>query len=429
MALTILLAGAPEDVAVLERAISRSPWDAHPEAATDGYRAVELTVRIRPTLIVVDPVLPGLAGPQLILRLRATAPNTPIICWAAAAPIDDVADLIRAGATAYLTKEDGAEQVVWAMDPVLAGGSVISPPVAGRLVARFAESVHRERELARALAEATMKIQEVTHAKAEFLANVSHELRTPVTIVKGIAHLLKERRLTPGDEAEFLQKMDRAVDRLTTLVDEILSIADLERGSFSFHVAPGDLVPLVGEVCDRIAGKYPRVTVQRLTPETLIAPIDPARFSEAVAQLVDNACRYSPEGKTVTVRLRLMDEGVVFSVTDSGTGLRREVASLAFHEPFVTGEEILRKERAGVGLGLHLARRIILLHGGIMWADPLPGGGTRVSFCIPSRLDAPVTRPPQGDEPWEPPAGGTPPEERASDRPGAAQPTPANTSS
>jgi hypothetical protein len=65
-------------------------------------------------------------------------------------------------------------------------------------------------------------------------------------------------------------------------------------------------------------------------------------------------------------------------------GLSREVASLAFQEPFVTGEDVMRKERAGVGLGLHLARRLILLHGGILWADPLPAGGTRVSFCIPT---------------------------------------------
>jgi hypothetical protein len=86
----------------------------------------------------------------------------------------------------------------------------------------------------------------------------------------------------------------------------------------------------------------------------------------------------------VRIRLRAQDEGVVFSVTDAGMGLSREVASLAFHEPFVTGEEVMRKERAGVGLGLHLARRLILLHGGILWADPLPAGGTRVSFCIPT---------------------------------------------
>ena len=70
-------------------------------------------------------------------------------------------------------------------------------------------------------------------------------------------------------------------------------------------------------------------------------------------------------------------------MTDTGEGLHREIATRAFHEPFVIGEDILRKERAGLGLGLHLARQLVVLHGGIMWAEPLPSGGTRVAFCIP----------------------------------------------
>jgi hypothetical protein len=70
-------------------------------------------------------------------------------------------------------------------------------------------------------------------------------------------------------------------------------------------------------------------------------------------------------------------------VQDQGEGILREVVARAFDEPFSTGEAILRKERAGAGLGLHMARKLVVEHGGVIWADPLPGGGTRVSFCIP----------------------------------------------
>jgi two-component system sensor histidine kinase VicK len=111
--------------------------------------------------------------------------------------------------------------------------------------------------------------------------------------------------------------------------------------------------------------------------------IDGERISEAMAQLVDNACRYSPPGGRVIVSIRRVSEGIMFAVTDSGEGLPRDVVAKAFREPFTTGEEILRKERAGLGLGLHLARQLVVMHGGIMWADPLPSGGTRVAFCIP----------------------------------------------
>ena len=82
-------------------------------------------------------------------------------------------------------------------------------------------------------------------------------------------------------------------------------------------------------------------------------------------------------------------------MTDRGEGLDRAVAAQAFEEPFSTGEGTLRKEKAGVGVGLHLARQIIVEHGGIIWADPLPGGGTRISFCIPSHEGLRLAAPPR----------------------------------
>ena len=385
MAIKLLLAATPPDVAVLEHAMSRWAWDVSTEASTDGYHAVEVAVVAHPDLIIADPAMPRLFGTELIRRLKAAAPNTPILCWAGSPAAEDAAELLRAGASGYLLKDDGPTEVLRAVEPLLNGGAVVSPAIAGELVPRLADGLHRERELAAALADATIKVQEVTHTKAEFLANVSHELRTPVTIVKGIAHLLSERKLSEDDQGEFLEKMDRAIERLTGLVDEILSIADLDRGSVQFSLERADVCSLVNEVIDRVGAKYQLVTVEKDLPDQLAAIVDPARLSEAVAQLVDNACRYSPPGRSVNVKLRQKEEGVVFAVTDSGMGLRRDVASLAFSEPFVTGEEVMRKERTGVGLGLHLARRLILLHGGILWADPLPGGGTRVSFCVPSQ--------------------------------------------
>jgi signal transduction histidine kinase len=88
----------------------------------------------------------------------------------------------------------------------------------------------------------------------------------------------------------------------------------------------------------------------------------------------------------------------VVSVIDQGEGILREVVSRAFDEPFSTGEAILRKEKAGAGLGLHMARRLVVEHGGVMWADPLPGGGTRVSFCIPAHVGDTLNTPPASPE-------------------------------
>jgi signal transduction histidine kinase len=183
------------------------------------------------------------------------------------------------------------------------------------------------------------------------------------------------------------------------LIDEMLTIADLDRGTLALKLTEVDLAPILAHVADEIGRQYPRVEIVREVADRLNGPADPVRFAEVVRQLLDNACRYSPEDRPVLLKGRAMVEGVLVSVTDHGEGVRRDVVAKAFNEPFSAGEEILRKERAGAGVGLHMARQIVLQHGGIMWADPVPAGGTRVSFVIPAHEGQTVTRPPSMADP------------------------------
>jgi signal transduction histidine kinase len=394
MTIQVLLCDAPPGIAILEYGLLRSSADYSIEVGTDGYRAVELAARMHPSVIVTEVSLPGLSGAELVRQLRTAAPDAKVICWTSLSVPDVVAEILRAGAVGYLSKDEGWQPVIGAIGPVLEGGAVISPNIAVRLLSRFADAVHRERDLNGALADANMKLQEITQAKGEFLANVSHELRPPVTAVRGIAYVLGQGQVTEEERAEFLNRLQVTVDKLTGLVDNVLTIADLERGSLALQLSQIDLASLVANVCDEVARKYPNVVVDTALPPIAPCMADSARIAEVVRQLVDNACRYSPDGATVAVRIRLMDEGVTVTVTDDGEGLRREVVAMAFSEPFTAGEQVLRTARSGMGLGLHLARQLVLMHSGIMWADPLPGGGTRVSFCIPKDQDRPISDPP-----------------------------------
>ena len=388
----VVVCDTPDGLAQLQYVLIKSGAALEIETVTDGLRAVEVSARTRPDLVVAGIEAESLSGAELVRRLLAVSPETKVICWADASPLV-AAEMLQAGAAAYVSKEDGPEEVFRAMRAVHAGPVALSPDVAADIATRLLDESNRVETLETTIAEISDQLQTMTTAKADFLANVSHELRTPVTVAKGIAYVLKNRGIPKDEEEEFIGQLEASLEKLSMLIEEMLIVADLDRGTLSLELSQVDLAPLLRQVADESARQFPAITIEREINETLPASADPMRFIEIVRQLLDNACRYSPEDQPVQLKGRPMDEGVVVSVTDHGEGMARQTASKAFEEPFSAGEDILRKERAGAGVGLHMARQLVVQHGGILWADPLPSGGTRVSFVIPAHEGDHVGRP------------------------------------
>ena len=309
MATKILVGGSLEDHAVVKYALSSTMPDAVVEVAADGFRTLELARRTRPDLVVLDPAVSPISGPQLVARLREEAPATVVVCWTAEGDVEEATELLLAGSAGYLLKENVPGDLVRHLTAALDGGVVIAPPVAAELLPRFAQAVVREAELTRALAETTMQLQEIAGTKDEIMANVNHELRTPVTIVKGIAHLLKSGRLSEDDQELFVKRMDAAVDKLTGTVEDMLSVADLGRGRLTLVPKTLQMDVLTHEVCDRVADLFPEITIDRFVQPSLQVLADLARLGEAMEQIVDNGCRFSPSGGRVEVTLKRVAEG------------------------------------------------------------------------------------------------------------------------
>jgi len=405
MSTAILLCDTADGLAQLQYALLRSGAELQIEAVTDGFRAVEVAARIQPAVVVTEIGLEGLAGAELVRRLLAVVPDTRVLCWTAVPSPVAAAEVLGAGAAGYLLKEDGTEAVLRAIRAVLLGTVALSPRVALQVAERFTAETAQRRELETTLLETSERLEQLTTAKAEFLANVSHELRTPVTVAKGIAYVLKRRGIPESEQDEFLGQLEGSLEKLMMLIDEMLTIADLDRGTLTLNVTEMDVAPLLRHAADQLDRQYAKVAIDRVIPEPLVASADPVRFTEIVRQILDNACRFTSEGRPVEIRGRSMEEGVVVSITDHGEGMERRTLAQAFDEPCTAGEEILRKERAGAGVGLHMARQLVVQHGGILWADPIPAGGTRVSFCLPHHVGERVTvqpnldpLPPEGPE-------------------------------
>lgn len=394
MSTRVLLCDTADGIAQLQYALLKSRADLEIEAVTDGFRAVEVAARTQPPVIVAEIGLEGLSGAELIRRFVATAPQARVLCWTVFPSPVIVAEALDAGASGYLLKEEGPDALLRAIHTLETGDVALGHRMVLELAAGLTAETTRRRRLEGTLAETADQLEQLTSAKAEFLANVSHELRTPVTVAKGIAYVLKHRGLPQDEQQDFLEQLEGSLDKLMMLVDEMLTVAELDRGTLELKVAEVDLAPILRHTAEELGRRYPNIPIGRAIPDVLIASADPVRIGEVVRQLLDNACRFADDELPVELRARSMDEGVVVSVTDRGSGMERRTAILAFSEPFSTGEEILRKERAGAGVGLHMARQLVVEHGGIMWADPLPAGGTRVSFCLPHHVGETVTEQP-----------------------------------
>jgi signal transduction histidine kinase len=367
------------------------------EQASDGYRALELAHRTHPSAVVIRSGLPGPGPVEMVSRLKGTAPNARVLVLLEEAGLDDAAPLLRAGADGLVLGEPHPPYLIWTLDQVAQGGVVLDPRIARRLAGSLAEMALREREWARSLAERAQLAELLTRAKADFIGNVSHELRTPLTIIKGVAATLAR---APASEAQgtLLAEAEAAADKLTSMIDGILTQAEVTRGEFGLDLQPCDVALAVREGVDEAASNYPSVQVTVAMPPTIPGVADSRAIRGVVRQLVDNACRYSQPGGTVRVKALRSDEGIVVHITDRGPGFRRGQIAAAFGEAFSPGEEIMTKQLAGLGLGLNLGRSLLALHGGILWAEPLPGGGSRVSFTIPAdgpgsthQPDAPAT--------------------------------------
>ena len=225
----VVLCDTPDGLARLQYALITSGASLEVEVVTDGLIAVEVCARVSPDIVIVGTGLDGLGGSELVRRLLATVPDTAVICWAEDASPVMVAEMLGAGAVAYVTKDDGPEAVFRAMRTVRVGSVALGPRVAAQLARQLVGDTERTADLEYALENVAEQLDSLTTAKADFIANVSHELRTPVTIAKGIAYVLRNPALSDEEREEFVGQLETSLEKLTTLIDEMLAVADRDR--------------------------------------------------------------------------------------------------------------------------------------------------------------------------------------------------------
>src|SRR5262245_59115742 len=262
-----------------------------------------------------------------------------------------------------------------------------------RLLQAAASQIASDLERARLDAEiAAARLEaETSQARAALFSSVTHDLRTPLTSIKtAVTSLLQvDVRFDQEQARELLQTVLEETDRLNRLVGNILGLAQVRSGSLVPVKEPTALDEVVESVLHRLEPALGSVRVRTIFRDTPDVPVDPVLIDQVVSNLLENAIRFSPPGGEVTVSVAPWRSAVQVRVADRGPGIAPGDRERVF-EPFTQLGNARPDASRGSGLGLAISRAIVLAHGGRIWSEGSPGGGTAVVFEIPARDAAPV---------------------------------------
>ena len=221
-------------------------------------------------------------------------------------------------------------------------------------------------------------------ARSEFTANVTHELKTPLTSIKGFTDMLSSGMVTkPGDRQRFLTMISVEVDRLSKLVDDILTVSELETVAGATGTERASLMTIAKEVQAVLQPQADQAGVKfNVTGGEVEACIAPDRFKEVALNLMENAIKYNRKGGRVTVTVEPSGGMAYFVVADTGIGIPEESQSRVF-ERFYRVDKGRSRAAGGTGLGLAIVKHIVALYGGHIKLASVVGSGTTVSVTLP----------------------------------------------
>ncbi len=220
--------------------------------------------------------------------------------------------------------------------------------------------------------------------KEEFIGIASHELKTPVTSIKGYVQVLQSRFTKEGNTktVEFLQKMDAQLNKLTSLIGDLLDSTKLEGGRLQFHAGYYDFNELVKDIVDEMQQTTTKHTlVKKLTPTKTVNG-DRDRIGQVITNLISNAIKYSPHSKEIIITTLAEENNITLSVKDFGHGIGKGKQEKVFDRFFrVSGKN--QDTFAGLGLGLYISAEIVKRHGGRIWVESKEHDGATFSFTLP----------------------------------------------
>lgn len=373
----LLVDDLSENLLALEALLRREGLICH--KATSGEEALELLLVHDMALALLDVQMPGMDGFQLAEFMRGSerTRHIPIIFLTAGS-----ADLHRrfrgyeAGAVDFLQKPIEA-------DILRSKAAVFFDLHAQR------QRIIRQRDR---LDELTSVLQTADQHKNRFLAILGHELRNPVAALSAGLNLMGKRE-DPGSNRIVRDQMQRSLNHLTRLVEDLLNIARINEGKISLTCKPfvlQDALHYVIEACQAALDADGHTLLADITPEPIWLYGDEVRIAQAAINLVTNAAKYTPEPGTIRLSATRVGDFAHIDIIDTGIGIPPEAQEHIF-ELFAQVDGTSRAARDGLGIGLALVRQLVELHAGeVTLVESAPGMGSTFRIQLPIAAGPPA---------------------------------------
>jgi signal transduction histidine kinase len=344
--------------------------------AGGGAEALRLVDQHQPDVVLMDVRMPVMDGIETTRRLKSSHPEVGVVALTAQEDQEVVREMLVAGASCYVLKDSGGQEILSAVLQAASGGAMLSPGVTPSVIEELIEALERERRRARELEEANRALVERVARRHELVSRLGHELRTPVTVILGVASTLAKGDPGEPEREDLLRALMNKSRALARLIERFEAAAD------ATAIEVVDLASLAAEVA--AGDRRVRVDARAGLPE---APVNPVLARRILEELIDNAVRFSPPDAEVVIRIDRRFEVLEVRVVDAGTGVEGDDIERIF-EPLEQAEPLDVRTHQGAGVGLPLARAAARAMDGDLVVEATGPGGSTFLWTVPGRPPA-----------------------------------------
>lgn len=272
---------------------------------------------------------------------------------------------------------------------------MLVPTAVGVMFTASMRDGSRHVEIEKALTEAADEADAANVAKSRFLGTMSHELRTPLNAIIGFSEMIQHETLGPLPHekyADYVRTIGVSARHLLDLINELIDLSLIEDNSLRLKLEPSDIKEILDE-CQAVIEPKARsqnLKLRLLLPHGPIAhPVDPQRLRQVILNLLSNAIKFTDAGGTISLALSKDATGMKVQVSDTGTGIAPSVLENIF-DLYVRSETERNVTAGGLGIGLHVSKRLTEAMGGTIYITSTLGEGTTVTLSFPPRTAIPA---------------------------------------